>query len=353
MNSMFLEILNIQSVSGDTERMSEYIMDKAFELGCDVEYTDGNLYVTKGISPDDTYPCIVSHTDTVHDIIPDQDYMVVYDDNIAMAYDLRKMKPTGIGGDDKVGIYIALRMLEDLPYCKAAFFRDEEIGCVGSNVADMSFFNDVRFVLQCDRRGNSDFVYNILGVDLYNDKFYNDIAPIITKHGYSETMGGLTDVYQLAINGVGVAVANMSCGYFNPHSDDEMINLIDVDNCMSMVYEIMASCTSVYKVKHKDKWSSKYSKYGSSSKTVHYDDYKYDEKYWYGWEYNNGKWSKKIEDIKDENCWACGCLFHEHDLSDEGLCIDCEAYQEELIKEYGTDVYFEDLDDKQTYSLSL
>ena len=39
---------------------------------------------------------------------------------------------------------------------KVVFFREEETGCKGSSEAVMSFFDDVRFVIQPDRKGNSD-----------------------------------------------------------------------------------------------------------------------------------------------------------------------------------------------------
>lgn len=326
MNSLFLEILNIQSSTYQTERMTEYLLDKCLELGYDVEYDQGNLYVTKGISPDGTYPCIVSHTDTVHDIIPDSDYMVVHDYNIAMAYDIKNMRPTGIGGDDKVGIYICMRMLDELDYCKAAFFRDEEVGCIGSGLADMSFFSDVRFVLQCDRKGNSDFVYNIYGQDLYSNEFARDVDQYLYEHGYSESTGMLTDVYQLALNGVGVSVANMSCGYYNPHCDDEMINLQDVDNCLSMVYKIMSNCTKTYN--HK---TSKVKSFGST-KYGYYDDWhdtwlktSVNDNKWEGWTYENGKYSKSITDQLEE-CWHCGIDYFRDELNKDGLCTYCDSY---------------------------
>lgn len=329
MNKLFLEILNVQSETYNTEKMAEYIVDHCFERGYDVEYLDGNIYVTKGKSK--TYPCIISHTDTVHTIIPDADYMVVHDDNIAMAYDIKKMAVTGIGGDDKVGIYICLRMLEDLPYCKAAFFRDEECGCLGSAVADLKFFDDARFILQCDRKGNSDFVSDIFNMDLYDEGFGNDILPIITKYGYSETSGGLTDVYQLAKDGVGVAVANMSCGYYNPHCDDEMINLHDVENCRQMVYEIMTTLRHVYGYKHKQ------NVYKSTYKTTKYDKYYdwYDDKIedrWTDYEYKGGKWTKKIDSLYEiKECWSCSLDYHADDLNEHGMCEACVDYHLELM----------------------
>lgn len=342
-NPMLLEVLNIQSVTYDTERMAEYIIDKCFELGCQVEYDRGNIYVTKGDSS--SYPCIASHTDTVHAIIPDKDYIVVSDDNMAMAYDIRRMQPTGVGGDDKVGIYICLQMLKDLDYCKAVFFRDEEHGCLGSAEADMSFFNDCRYILQCDRRGNSDFIYNIMGIDLYSFDFSDAIAPIISSYGYSEHTGGLTDVYTLADNGVGISVANMSCGYYNPHMDDEMINLDDVENCRWMVYSIFTTVIDTFphkiekKIKSYGHGFNGYNAYNGKAweQEVVYsksDIIKAQELDWLGY-------SKDYTANEVEHCLDCMMPFDKGVLNKYTVCEDClKYYEDELSWPLQNDVSF-------------
>ncbi len=62
---------------------------------------------------------------------------------------------SGIGGDDKVGVYTCLNALfqEGIESVKVSFFRNEEIGCIGSKAADMKWFEDVNWVCQLDRRG--------------------------------------------------------------------------------------------------------------------------------------------------------------------------------------------------------
>ena len=129
-------------------------------------------------------------------------------------------------------------MLEELPACKAAFFRDEEIGCVGSSQARLDFFEDCAFVLQCDRKGNSDFVNKIYGEPMYSDEFAAAIAPILARHGYREAEGMLTDVYELATQGLELSMANMSCGYWGPHTDQEVVMADDVEVTLSLVREI-------------------------------------------------------------------------------------------------------------------
>ena len=237
LDEMLMDILRTQSVSNQTKRMRGVIKKYANQFGCSVFSHEGNVYVTKGES--NLYPCMVAHTDTVHAIVPDNQYEVHEFDNKLLAFNPVKNDFTGIGGDDKVGIYIALCALRDFPVMKAAFFTDEEIGCIGSGKAQMDFFKDCTLALQCDRRGNNDFIMIASGTELYSDEFSKAVAPILTAYGYEEDYGMMTDVMTLKENGLGICCANMSCGYYNPHSKDEFIDITDMYNCMAMVYDIL------------------------------------------------------------------------------------------------------------------
>lgn len=247
MDQLLLDILWIQSYSGHEKEMNEFILHKAIEFGAEAYELDGNVYVTKGKPLDSGYPCIVAHTDTVHKIIPERSYRVLHDPalGIVMGFDVDKNSVTGIGGDDKVGIYIALKMIRDLPSVKSCFFMSEEIGCIGSGKADLDFFNDAMYILQCDRRGNNDFITDIAG-PISSEDFQNDVKDIIEAYGYRFFKGMTTDVGKLVSRGVGVSTANMSCGYYNPHCDDEVINLEDVDNTYEMVWSIMTTLNKRY-----------------------------------------------------------------------------------------------------------
>jgi hypothetical protein len=247
-SNLFESILEVQSCSGRVERMTKLISDTARRLGAIVNVKDGNVYVTKGNPTSEGYPCIVAHTDTVHDIVPDNQFSVGYDrkNGIIYGYNPVLKNFTGIGGDDKVGIYIALAAVEWFDNIKACFFRDEEIGCIGSGLADMSFFSDCMYVLQCDRRGNADFVTNINGTDISSKDFQDAVSSIITSHGYKFAKGMTTDVGKLTQRNVGVSCANMSCGYYNPHQPEEIIVVDDVHNTKSMVFEIIETITKKY-----------------------------------------------------------------------------------------------------------
>lgn len=105
------------------------------------------------------------------------------DGRFVIGYDRKRKKTAGIGADDKNGIWICLKCLEDFKIMKCAFFVQEETGCIGSGEADMDFFADCRFVLQCDRKGDSDLVTRISGMDLCSEEFLERVNPENTVTG--------------------------------------------------------------------------------------------------------------------------------------------------------------------------
>lgn len=227
--------LSIQSKSGQTKRMQKYLLRFAKKHGIQATVDQGNIYMVKGEA--NLYPCAVAHTDTVHKII--DNFAVVIHKGVYYGKDRDTGKQHGVGGDDKVGVALALQALIDFPVMKAAFFRDEEIGCVGSRQADMSFFKDVSLVAQADRRGNHDFADTIFGNDLVGRQFAYAVKPLLEQHGYKSVRGMLTDVYQLRENGLECPSFNMSAGYHDPHSDRETVNIEDVDAAWGLMSSII------------------------------------------------------------------------------------------------------------------
>jgi len=259
------DILAIQSYSGQQFRMFAYIIRALNSLNIKYDVINGNIYATKGDA--DFYPCVVSHMDTVHKIVSDLTVLEI-NGNLT-GFNKNTMLPTGIGGDDKVGIFITLECLKTFDNIKAVFFRDEETGCNGSYDCEEDFFIDCGFVLQCDRQKYGDFVTNACGVKLSDSDFQSSISSILKKYKYKFTDGGMTDVMALKEIGVNCAMANISCGYYNPHSENEYVNIKEVALVLSMVKQIIIeleglSFTCVYtqpiynKVQYKAPYKSDY-----------------------------------------------------------------------------------------------
>ena len=237
-----IELYYISAPSGKENRMVNHIEKKLRSFGV-TTYRDkaNNLYATKGVS--ETYPCIVAHTDEVHAYKP-KGFKVVQYQNMLFGIDANRSKFSGIGADDKNGIWVALKCFEKYDVMKAAFFVSEEIGCVGSRVADMNFFDDCRFVLQCDRKNGSDFITNASMTELCSDEFVK--AAQIKRFGYKPAHGIMTDVMQLKHNGLSVSCANISCGYYNAHTENEYTVIPELENCLKLVENIIETCTDVY-----------------------------------------------------------------------------------------------------------
>lgn len=231
-----MNTLSIQTKSNNDTTIMQYIEKVVLSFGLKTKKDGyGNIYVTKGKS--ELYPCLVCHTDTVHSIVDDA--KVMRDGDILFAFSEKKMKQVGIGGDDKSGVYITLQALKDLVNVKAVFFRNEEIGCLGSKNADKKFFDDCSYILEADRRGNSDFIKGSWYTELYSDEFKKQVTPVLKRHGYKEKTGLTTDVIALKENGVNLCMANISCGYYNPHTDKETVSIEDTNDAYVFIIDLI------------------------------------------------------------------------------------------------------------------
>lgn len=237
-----MTLYNIASPSGKEKTMLRYLKAELKRMGVSCwQDRQGNLYAVKGRAK--TYPCVVAHVDEVHRHRTGTYGAHVVADAMVIGYDHRHKRMTGIGADDKNGIWVCLKCLEDFKVMKCAFFVQEENGCIGSREADMTFFSDCRFVLQCDRRGNSDFVTRIHGTELCTCDFIGCAAA--PKYGYQPAEGATTDVYVLKRRGLPVSCANISCGYYEPHTDREYTILDDLHKCYRFVRHIVIAHKTV------------------------------------------------------------------------------------------------------------
>lgn len=240
-DATLLSLLSVQAKSHQEGEMVEWIRTYCSAQGWSIVQDEiGNIYVRRPQDATDApYALIVSHMDTVHDILPDGAPLVpvIIGDQIT-GMDGDSMRQAGIGGDDKCGIAAALYCLH---HCKepvrAAFFVAEEVGCIGSSEPAMEQIDSARFAMQADRRGNRDAVSRIAGRDISSPAFRGAISTILRSHGFVWCKeGGMTDVEALLDAGLGVACLNLSAGYYRPHCADELISMRDLANtCAAMV----------------------------------------------------------------------------------------------------------------------
>jgi putative aminopeptidase FrvX len=214
-------ILSVPTKTYQEDLMIEFL-DKFLTEQNIPHYIDdyGNVYATKTSErfSDQVFPCVILVNS--------------------------KGMPTGIGGDDKCGIFGALTILMDLPHVKAAFFVSEETGCHGSKNSDPEFFKNVGYTIQLDAPENYMISEVCSGVRLFkrDSDFFRCVDPIICEmmidpeymyHPY-------TDVSQMVLKH-GLTSINISCGYYNYHTANEYIVLDDLYNSIEVVKRMIES----------------------------------------------------------------------------------------------------------------
>lgn len=232
-------LYQINSKSGNEVELKHFVLDQLRSLTLTVEEDEiGNIFVTKGVAG--KYPCVVAHLDEVH--LPCVRNIIEEDGRI---YALNENgENVGIGADDKNGVWVALQLLKSLDVLKVAMFVQEEKATYegyqhGSDVCDLSFFDDVKYVLQCDRKGSGDLVTFCTKRELRLCD--DDFIPqgILQKYGYAPVEGGVTDVVHLKERGLQLSCCNISCGYYNAHKPEEYTELAELMNCLEFVKTIV------------------------------------------------------------------------------------------------------------------
>ena len=159
---------------------------------------------------------VCAHTDTVWSKAVD----VVENKGV-----FRSKRPgTGIGGDDRCGIWVAAKALprSDGPVA-LALFDGEEIGALGSR----SFVEarpDIRpgFLIGLDRRGFQEVVY----YGNATSAFKKAVSGALADH--SEGMGSFSDVSHMA-PAMGVCCVNLSVGFHEEHTPSEYAVMADME----------------------------------------------------------------------------------------------------------------------------
>jgi len=233
------EVLSIPTYFGEEDNMinflEEYLKSK------DLEYTVdkiGNIYVTKGDS--NSYPCFVSHTDTVHQV---NERLEVYENQAGnlQGRDSLDHSPLGIGGDDKCGVYLCLEMLDKLDNVKVAFFVGEEYGMVGSKEADPDFFKDVIYSIQFDSPEGDTMSMTLMNKPLFEveSKFGKTVGPILRSGGITQWQRHpYTDTYQLMIK-FGFPCLNIAAGYHRYHTVNEYVVPSEVNNSLNVALNLV------------------------------------------------------------------------------------------------------------------
>lgn len=209
------------------ERLKKYLTNYLKTKYNNVTNIDGFLYA-KG-----TFPVLlVAHMDTVHKETVQQ---ICYEDK-----GNKISSPQGIGGDDRCGIYMILRIIESYN-CSVLFTEDEEIGCVGAMKFTEAIDDgdievpEVNYIIELDRKGSKDAVfYECENIDFENFIFQDK--------GWKLDYGSYTDIVEIAPY-IGAAAVNFSCGYYNAHTTKEYVLMNEMQANIEKIKNLLARTT--------------------------------------------------------------------------------------------------------------
>ena len=235
-------LLAVPTCSRQEGQMVEFLVEHVRQRGsarCGEVVTDewNNVYIRKG-GPG-VVPCVAAHIDTVHPLRPVE---IVQQDGILFGLDENGQR-TGIGADDKAGVYMCLELLERFDDIAVALFAAEEIGCVGADHAPAAWFNDVGYVIEFDCPGRDLVSYTSSGTRLFaNDgEFIQTAAPVMQAHGLTKWQHHpFTDVMSLRRR-FNFSCLNLSCGYRNWHRPDDYLVLDEVEAAVNAGEALIAA----------------------------------------------------------------------------------------------------------------
>ena len=214
----------------------------------------GNLYMVKGeglkVEGEELkgYPTLVCHLDQVQ-ALHSEDFEVREDNGMLYGWSEQNQRREGLGADDKNGIFVCLRCLEDCPQLKVFMAVGEEKGCIGSSRCDLSFFADSLYVLEPDCKGGEETHVVLKGIPCASKAFVEALQ--LETNGYTITEGKGSDIFALTLSGIGVSCANIPVGYHHPHKDDEYTVLSELDNTLAYVRHLVQTLNRRYPHEYK------------------------------------------------------------------------------------------------------
>lgn len=300
---MLMEIFTIPAMSSNEIGMAKYIEKKLQELGIDYEKdAHGNIFKLDGAKP-----FLNSHMDTVQDI--EDCYLV---NHISIKEDSILDGLGVIGGDDKCGIYIILRILEKGYDINFSFSVEEETGLHGARklvAAQKDRLKECLYGITLDRKGNSDIIcsYNGYGTD----EFEEALSKVGEEFEYKPTPGVLSDADEFNKT---MSCANLSVGYYRAHTKGEFVILRDLIKAEKYVESILQNITEKFEIPEQAYKYTRYYPGRSAYGSTYYDDYYYNETF---------NFSKKDRELYGEDDWDLEDYYFDFGNKERNHCSIC------------------------------
>lgn len=232
--SLLLDLLRIPSLSHKEEEIRGFIVKYLERYGIPYQIDkEGNVYhiANKG------KPLIFAHMDHVGD---ESDTclleFVSEKDGIIFGCGV-------IGGDDRCGVAIVLQLLRQLKQenrpINFALTTNEEHGQTGAthlSKTEASLLDGIAYGITFDRRGIGDIVTENTSRDYCVKSFKDAVAALGVFYKFKPVVGGISDADTFSDH---FSCVNLSAGYIEPHTKNEMILVDAVQNTLNFGYTIL------------------------------------------------------------------------------------------------------------------
>lgn len=206
------------SRSGNEKNLSSLVQARLDKLGIAYKVDDKHQVYAFN----DRKPMLCAHLDQVQQTKCDK---VIK--HAGKLFGLNAQGQCGLGADNKNGVWIVIKLLEFFPDLSFIFSTEEEIGGNVYRLLGEAEQYEIPYCLVFDRKGKGD----IIGT--HNNYCRNDLQKIIAAigidYGYTPTLGVYSDCDAISEY---IPCVNLSCGYYNAHSDKEHTVIKDLYNAL-------------------------------------------------------------------------------------------------------------------------
>lgn len=172
---------------------------------------------------------LIAHMDTVFNQPPKN---IFYDPAETVLW-----SPSGLGADDRAGIYAIISLINDGFRPSVIFTNLEEQGGIGANKLVEDYpdcpFSNCKALIELDRRGSEDCVF----YDCDNKDFEN----LINLYDFKTDIGSFTDI-SFIMSTWKIAGVNLSVGYYFEHQPIEILNTSHLDYTIERVRSMLIDC---------------------------------------------------------------------------------------------------------------
>lgn len=210
---------------------------------------EGCIYVTTDAKSTVLFSC---HVDSVHSREESDkgDQNLAFDPVFGHLFLAEKSQSSCLGGDDGVGVYILLKMLEKGVAGHYMFHTGEEVGGIGSAAFvrnNRKILDDIEAVVAFDRKcidgEDNEVIITQGGASCASETFGLALAKSLSnqKWGFNDKWvtshkGSFTDSKNYAQQ-VPECV-NVGCFYDRQHSNNETVNVYELDKLVKAVVEV-------------------------------------------------------------------------------------------------------------------